>query len=798
MIQLFKIIFRNFFRKPVYSIITFTGFILGIVASLLIYLWVYNEFSYEKFHPGYQRIYRVLTLSKQGDDIVKSAGCYRPVASTLKMTYPQIEKATYLSFSSEDSPLQKTSGGEKIESRCLTTNDDFFSIFGGFEFIEGSPDAALAKPTNIVLSEAVAKKLFGREKALGKTVLSDKYFKETYTVGGVVRIPKQSHIEFGFIVSEKNSHYAPYASSWNDKAYVHVYIKLAGNAEIDDAFLNGITDHLTRFANLPEKLLFQPLTDIHLNTDYQTYGMDQNISSYKYVWIFSGLAFLIMLMVALNFSVLSVARSSERTTEIGIKKVCGARRSDIIFQFMGEAVLQTVAASVIALVVIWIILPWFNAVTGQNLVFQLSFRLLSSLFLLTILIGLLAGIYPSFYLSSLKPLRIFRGGSITGSKIHFTRLLVVIQFSLTTFFILVTSIFIKQLNYIQGKDLGFDTKNIVVIPTGLWYDSKTFKDELLRNPDVLSVSATAYAPVDFGWQSRFPVNHGGRIDTLRASILCVDEDFVKTYKLQVIKGQFLQMDYASYWKALTADTGRNTGHGHGLSLPVVLNETAGKMTGFLDPVGQRIGDYVIVGIVKDFNFRPLRYPIGPLIMTNDPQNILTMNVRISERNQAATLKYICNTYQKHRDARSFSYSYFEDLLKKKYQDEIRLRNLTLIFSLLAIALSMLGILGMTVYSCDRRTKEIGIRKANGASGFEILLMLNRDFLSWVVLAFIIACPVAWFVLHRWLEGFAYRTGLNWWIFILAGLLTLIIAMLAANWQTIRVSRRNPVDALRNE
>jgi putative ABC transport system permease protein len=798
MIHQFKIIFRNFFSKPVYSIITFTGFIFGIVASLLIYLWVYNEFSYEKFHPGYQRIYRVLTLSKQGDDIVKSAGCYRPVASTLKMTYPQIEKATYLSFSSEDSPLQKTSGGEKIESRCLTTNDDFFSIFGGFKFIEGSPDAALAKPTNIVLSEAVAKKLFGQEKALGKTVISDKYFKETYTVGGVVQIPKQSHIDFGFIVSEKNSHYAPFASSWNDKAYVHVYIKLAKNAEIDDAFLNRITNHLTRFASLPEKLLFQPLTDIHLYTDYQTYGYDQNISSFKYVWIFSGLAFLIMLMVALNFSVLSVARSSERTTEIGIKKVCGARRSDIIFQFMGEAVLQTIAASMIALMIIWLILPWFNAVTGQNLIFQLSFRLLSSLFLLTILVGILAGIYPSFYLSSLKPLRIFRGGSVTGSKIHFTRLLVVIQFSLTTFFILVTSIFIKQLNYIQGKDLGFNTKNIVVIPTGLWYDSKTFKDELLRNPDVLSVSATAYAPVDFGWQGRFALNHGGRMDTLRASMLWVDEDFAKTYKLQVIKGQFLQMDYNSYWKALAADTGKNTGHGHGLSLPVVINETAGKMTGFKDPVGQRIGDYVIVGIVKDFNFRPLRYPIGPLIMTNDPQNIMTMNVRISERNQAATLKYIGNTYQKHRDARSFSYSYFEDLLEKKYQEEIRLRNLTLIFSLLAIAISMLGILGMTVYSCDRRTKEIGIRKANGASGFEILMMLNRDFLSWVVLAFIIACPVAWFVLHRWLEGFAYRTALSWWIFILAGFLTLIIAMLAVNWQTIRVSRRNPVDALRNE
>jgi len=577
-----------------------------------------------------------------------------------------------------------------------------------------------------------------------------------------------------------------------------MFIKLVKNAQIDDEFLNGITNHISRFSNISDKLMFQPLTDIHLYTDYQTYIHDNNISSYKYVLIFSGLAFLIILMAALNFSVLSVARSSERSTEIGIRKVCGAERFKIILHFMGEAVFQTVAATLIGLFIVRLILPWFNVFTGQNLIFEFSFRLLANLCLLTMLVGIAASLYPSFYLSSLKPLRIFRGGNMTGSKAGFTRLLVVIQFGIAAFFIIVTFVFMKQLNYIQGKDLGFDTKNIIVIPTGLWYDNKAFKEELLRNPDILSVSATAYAPVDFGWQSCFAVNHEGRIDSLRASMIWVDEDFAKTYKLQLIKGQFLQMDYIGFWKALAADSGRNTGQEHGLSLPIVINETADKMIGFKDPVGQRIGDYVIVGVVKDFHFRPLRYTIGPLIMTNDPQNIGTMNVRISERNRAAALKYIRDTYQKHRDARGFSYSYFDDLLAQKYQDEFRLRNITLIFSILTIIISMLGILGMAIFSCERRTKEIGIRKANGASVKEILVMLNEDFLKWVVVALFIAIPMAWYTMFRWLENFAYRTVLSWWIFVLAACLALIIATIAVNWQTIRVARRNPAEALRDE
>ena len=362
--------------KPLFSLITFVGFTFGIAAGLLIYLWVFNELNFDKFHMDYQQIYRVLTLSKQGNEILKSAGCYRPVPATLKRDYPQIEYATYLSYGSEDSPLQKEEGGEKIEALPVWVNNDFFSIFNGFTFIEGEAFDAIQNPSGIILTEKVARKIFGNEPALGKTIIIDKYTKEVYTVTGVVRIPLQSHIDFGYILTEVNREVAGYSNHWGDKSHVHVYIKLRENAQIDQTFLSQVTNHISRYSNKTDKLLFQPLADIHLHSDYQTSIYDKNIGHYKYVWIFSGLALLVILMASLNFSVLSVARASERSTEIGIKKVNGAGKSHIIGQFMGESVFQTLLATVAALVFIVLLLPWFNELTGQELHLNLSSRLI--------------------------------------------------------------------------------------------------------------------------------------------------------------------------------------------------------------------------------------------------------------------------------------------------------------------------------------------------------------------------------------------------------------------------------------
>ena len=794
-----KIILRNLLRKPVYTIITFTGFTFAIAASLLIYLWVYNESNYDKFHPDYPRIYRVLTLSKQGDKIVKSPMSSVQVPKTMKMDYPQIEYATYINYDSEDSPLHMESKSEKVEARRCWTNDDFFKIFAGFKFLEGSAQRAFEKPENIVLSEKTARKIFGNQSALGKTLITDKFSKEVYTVSGVIRIPEQSHIDFGYILNDKNIRNSSFSNNWALSSWVRVYIKLQKDAKIDDQFLSSISNQINKYSKYIDKLMFQPLADIHLYSDYSNNGLDKNPGSYKYVWIFSGLAFLVVLMASLNFSALSVARASERSVEIGIRKVNGGSKISIFRQFLTESVFQTFAATITALFIVILILPLFNNLSSKHLTLNFSPELILNLFLLTLMVGIMAGIYPSLYLSSLNPVGIFRGGSINGSKSNFIRLLVTVQFAIAIFFITTTILFIKQLSYIHNIDLGIDDKNVVVIPTGLWYDNKEFKQELLRNPSILSVSASTYAPIGVGFKGPLSISHNGRMDTLQVNYYFVDEDFAKTYKLEVIKGQFIQMSSSAYWEALEKEKKSSTdGAEHSIFVPIVINETAEKMLGFNDPIGQRIGDDVIVGVIRDFHFRSLHYPIEPLIMSNNPEEIETMNVRIAQGNTSKTLNYIRDIYKKNRDNREFSYTFFDDLLNDVYQPETQLKNITIAFAILAIVISMMGILGMAIFSIDRRTKEIGIRRVAGAKSSEILVLLNKEFIIWVLLGFVIASPIALYVMREWLQNFVYKTELSWWIFLLAGMMALVIALVTVSWQSWKAATRNPLEALRYE
>jgi putative ABC transport system permease protein len=799
MTQHFKIILRNIVRKPIYSIITFTGFTLGITVSLLIYLWIINELSYDKFHPDYQQIYRVLTLSKNGDEIIKSPMCYRPLPKTLKLDYQQIEYATYISYSSEDSPLHVASSGEKFEERGCWTNEDFFKIFAGFRFVEGSAENAFSKPENIVLSDLTARKLFGNQRALGKILIMDKYSNEVYTVGGVVRIPEQSTIDFGYILSDKNPRNSAFSNNWGDKGHVRVYLKLRKDAQIDSQFLSSISNQVQRYSKFTDKLMFQPLADIHLYSDYPNYMYDKYQSSYKYVWIFSSLAILIVIMAVLNFSTLSVARASERSVEIGIKKASGASKMNIFIQFMSESLLQTLVSSLIALLISFLILPLFNSLSSEHLSLNFSPGLFLNLCLLSFMVGIVSGIYPSVYLSSFNPSGIFKGGSISGSRSNFIRSLVTIQFTIAIFFIIATLIFIKQLNYVHNKDLGLDGKNVIVIPTGLWYDNKEFKEELLKNPRVLSVSASNYAPIGVGFKGTLTLSNMGSIDSVKVNYYFVDEDFAKTYKLEISKGQFLQMDYKSYWKEIEkSKLNYKGGEDYAMTIPIVINETASRLLRLKDPIGQRVGNSIIVGVVKDFHFRSLYFPIEPLVMSNNPEESQTMNVRISSENSAETLQYIQDVYKKHREGREFSYTFFDDLLKKNYMAEDRLRNITISFALLAIVISVLGILGMAIFSTDRRNKEIGIRRIAGAQSSEILVLLNKEFLKWVVISFVIASPIAWYVMHLWLRNFVYRTELSWWIFVMAGLVSLIIALLTVNMQSWHVATRNPVEALHYE
>ncbi len=793
------ILFRNLRKNPVYSVISVAGFTFGIAASLFIWFWVLDELSFEKFHPDHERIYRVLTLSKQGDNIVKSANSYGAIASTMKIDYPQIENATYINYSSEDSPLKIEGSANKIESRMAWVDNQFFTIFQGFKFLEGTPETALDNPDKIVLSEKTAQKLFGSEPALGKTLISDKWsWDEVYTVGGVVRIPRQSHIDFGFLLSENGGNLNfKYSNNWHKSAFIHTYIKLRENAEVDENFINQVSGHIGKYTSFTDKLLFQPIDDIHLYSDYETHQFDKNISNIKYIWIFSGLALLIILMASLNFASLSAARASKRATEIGVRKVSGSNKYGLVKQFISESLAQTVFATLIALIMVWLLLPWFGNLTSKEFSFSFTPQLFGSLFIITLLVGIFAGIYPAFYLTSCNPILIFKGGNPTGSKAGFTRGLVLVQFTIATILIVSGITVYKQLQFVRSRDLGIDKKNIVVIPTGLWYSIKTFKQELLENPNVISVSASSQAPVDYGWQSGFWWDGIDKQDTLQANMLWVDEDFAKTYNLKMVKGDFLKFNYSDYWGM--QEKNKKERKEYTVSLPVVINEMFMKMMNVDDPIGMRLNNSeVIIGVVKDFNYRSLYNKIGPLVLQNNPETIQTLNVKISPVNRAETLNFIRDVYKKHRNDRGFSYSYFEDELEQVYKAENRLGNFILIFGLIAISIAVMGILGLSVFATERRIREIGIRKVNGAKFCEIMALLNIDFIKWVIVAFFIAAPVSFLLMNNWLKNFAYKTSLSWWIFALAGILALGIALLTVSWQSWRAATRNPVEALRYE
>jgi putative ABC transport system permease protein len=794
------ILLRNLKKNPVYSVISVAGFTFGIAASLFIWFWVLDELSFEKFHPDHEQIYRVLTLSKQGDNIVKSAGSYGAIASTMKMDYPQIENATYISYSSEDSPLKIEGSTNKIESRRAWVDNQFFEVFEGFKFLEGTKKTALDSPDKIVLSEKIAQKLFGSGPALGKTVVTDKYgWDEIYSVGGVVRIPQQSHIDFGFLLSENGGELnVIHANNWYKSAHINTYIKLQKNAEIDDDFKTRASSHIGRYTVFSDKLMFQPIDDIHLYTDYETSLYDSKISNIKYVGIFSGLALLIILMASLNFASLSVARASKRATEIGVRKVFGSNKNNLINQFLADSMVQTIFATIIALFIVWLFLPWFGNLTSKELSFSLTPQLIGSLIIITLSVGILAGIYPAFYLTSFNPILVFKGGNPTGSKAGFTRGLVLVQFTVAIILIVSGITVYKQLQFIRNRDLGIDRENIVVVPTGLWYSIQNFKQELLENPNVISVSASTQAPVDYGWQQGFWWEGLEKKDTLQANILWTDEDFAKTYNLKMVKGGFLRFNYSEYW-AESENANKKEGKEYAISLPVVINETFVKMMGVDDPVGMRLNNlYVIIGVVKDFNFRSLYNKIGPLVLQNNPETIQTLNVKISPENRPATLNFIRDVYKKHRNDRGFSYSYFEDELEQVYNAETRLGKLILIFGLIAISIAVMGILGLSVFAIERRIKEIGIRKINGAKFTEILALLNFDLIKWISAAFSIAVPVSFLIMNKWLENFAYKTSLSWWIFALAGALALGIALLTVSFQSWKAARRNPVEALRYE
>jgi ABC-type antimicrobial peptide transport system permease subunit len=754
---------------------------IGMAAAILILLWVQNEWSYDRNFKNANELFRVIenqNLTTGGNSlIVPVPGALAPA---LKDEYPEIIRA--VRFCPNPLTLQKK--GEFIEETVISTDKDFLKMFG-IRFIRGDINTALDDPHSIVITEETAKKYFGNEEALGKTVASRGF---NVTVTGVVKsMPENSHIQFNILIPvEWLSLLAAHTDSWNERFNTYIELKKGTESKIVEAKIHDFIKRHNKESN--SEIFLQNIKKVHLYSLGKYFADSYGTGDITYVRILSMIAVFILIIACINFLNLSTAQSSRRAREIGVRKVAGANKRKIVFQFLGESLLIVLVAHVIAMIFVELLLPGFNTLIGKQLsVNYQSAGLYIGLISVILFCGLLAGSYPAFYLSSLKPLDVIKSViNRNPGNAGFRRVLVIFQFSLSILLIICTLIVKMQLKYIQNKNLGFSKDNIgyFMFPTRP-SDPKleSLKKELINNPDILCVTR-AWNPFynevtrnGFSWAGK---KEG---DDVYFHVLGADVDYAKTYKLELKEGRFFSSEFST----------DNTA--------IVINEEAAKILGFRNPIGEIIttsrgSKLNIIGVVKDFHIQSLHYKIGPLIMQIGSSN--NFYIKMKPDKIISTVDFIKTTFKSYDPGLPIDFHFLDDDYDNLYRTERRMGKIFSYFSLLAIIISCLGLIGLSSFMTERRTKEIGIRKINGAKATEIFYLLSGEYIIWVMISIIIACPIAWYAMNKWLQNFAYRIDLTWVVFALAGIFALLIALLTVSFQSYKAASKNPVEALRYE
>lgn len=796
-----KVAIRSIKRSLLFSSINMLGFVLGMTAAFLIYLWIVDEMTFEDFQVNRDSIYRVIAVEQEASGQAReSAYTVAPLSKVLREEFPQVENATFmLNFGT----LNLHSGTDLIEAKYTYVDTAFFDVFS-FPVVAGVPDLIKKDPQQIVLSESAAKKLFGEASAVGKEV-SCRFFGRTfrYKVAAVLKVPRKSHIKFEVLLSEQ-AYYEPV--SWDFVEGTSVYIQLRKETVLSDADRQKMSRVWLSHKDKGMPLEFQPLKDIHLHTSFK----DPEVSNHgnmSQIYLFAALAVLIVFMGAFNFTTLSTARASQRFREIGVRKVTGAKRKVLVMQFLSESLVQAFLSLILALALTELLLPLFNQFVEKDIALTVSWQTVLFVLVGIVGVGCLAGAFPAFYMSRFNPLQSFRGGRSTGKKGTLVKGLVCVQFVIAIAMVFCTSVVFKQLHYLQNADLGLDKEDMVVADCGLFdfmsymggYGIDDYKQEVLKNPNVRSVTGGVELSDylrghqteenSFSW-----MNGSGQVDSLKMVGVAGDGDFMETLGLTVLKGKTFGADKRAYMDGA-----------YEKELPIVINETAWKMMNVEDPVGmllQNKGWYGetsrIVGVVKDFNFQPLREKVKPAYLYYSRRLLNTLYIKISPENKAETLKFLKEEYEKMRPDNVFTYRFFSDALNLNYAHERQLGRMFLIFTVLAIIVAMMGVFGLVALSTVQRTKEIGVRKVNGAHTRRIVWMFCREYMVWVGIAFLIACPLSYLLMLRWLSNFAYQVTISWWLFPLAGCVILSITMLTVIVQTWRAASRNPVTSLRYE
>ncbi|WP_288315911.1 ABC transporter permease [uncultured Mediterranea sp.] len=796
-----KVALRLIRRSLLFSSINLMGFVLGLTAAFLIYLWVVDELTHDDCFRDGSRIYRVTELRREaGGEVKESPRLPRTLAMDFRQKFPQVEDATAIKYGDQYS--YEAEGGKKMTVTEVYVDSTFFRFFT-FPVVEGTPQRINENPNNVVISAELARKFFGSGSAVGQklTYSFGNSISDVYTVVAVVDIPRKSHIRFELAMPMEAYGRGGVNINWNIfTESMHVYIKMKEGSAMLRSEAQSMSRLLADRGEKNVRLGFQPLHDIYLHTRFADPDVKQhgNLST---VYLFIALAVLVIFMGAFNFTTLSTARASLRYKEVGVRKVTGAKRRVLIGQFLSEGMVQACIALVLAMALTELTLPLFNRVMETDLRLEASWSVVFYMLFGIVGVGCLAGSYPAFYLSSVNPLLAFKGGRKTGRKGGLIRGLVCVQFVIALVLMLLTGIVFKQLHYMQNKDMGLDKENIVCIYTSLWYNVGDFKQELLRNPDIKGVSMSS--PIEnFGEGTSYKDGNkvewtdvDGRTDSLRMVQLWADGDFVKTFGMLLVKGKLMDDDFDNYWD-------------HGMTKTAVINETAWRAMKVPDPIGLEIrpewgGPMRIVGVVKDFNFQSMREQIKPAYIWYNPEVLSYLYIKIAPERRQQTLAFIKEKFEEFatRDntfIKDFSYQFFSDKLNQNYVREQQQSRMLLFFTVLAILIAVMGVFGLVALSTEQRTKEIGIRKVNGAHSDRIVRMFCREYLVWVGIAFVVACPVGYWLMSSWLSEFAYQTPISWWLFLLVGLLTVLITLLTVVGQTWRKASQNPVESLRYE
>jgi putative ABC transport system permease protein len=805
----FKLAWRNLTKYKFISFINLFGLTVGLTCCMLILTYILNELSYDRYNKDADQVYRVTRTFYDGNgkEMLNLSTVAPPFGYYLPTDFPEIEKMTRL-LNSGTTPLRYK---DKLinEPNVYFADGNLFDVFT-VDVLKGNPKTALNDPFSIMLTEETAKKYFGNEDPINKVLRANNQF-DVKVTGVYKAFPPNSHIHPNVLVSFntlKDS--AVYGeenlrTNWGNNSFF-TYIKLPKNYNIEGMkarFPAFLDKHMAGQygPNQPSKfttLGLQKLTDIHLysHTDYEA----EPNGDIKRIYIFSAIALFILLIACINYMNLSTARSALRAREIGIRKVIGARKRELVIQFLSESILTAWSAILIALALLYFALPWLNKVSGQHLTISilLKWQILVPLFLSPFLIGFISGIYPALFMSSFQPVKTLKGLFKVGSRsINFRKVLVVTQFAISIILIVTTIIVFQQLRYMQNVSLGYNKEHIITMAYNSQMNDQydAFRNTLLQNSNIKDVALSSRIPTGrlldgmgaqvAGSDSMVPVKADIRY-------VAVDYDFIPTYGISLAAGRNFSREYGT-------DTSN-----------FIINESAVKAIGWKD-AGQAVGkDFKygqftghIVGVVKDFHFESLHQAITPLVFVLPPpgKNQTFYNyisVKLSGNHINSTLNTIKNTWEKFSPDLPYQYTFLDENFSKLYASEQRQETIFTTFACIAIFIACLGLLGLSAFAISQRVKEIGVRKVLGANTTTIVSLLSKDFLKLVLIAAVIAFPVAWYVMHNWLQDFAYRISIQWWVFIIAAVVAALIALITVGMQAIKAAMVNPVKSLRSE